>query len=443
MRHRYLAYAASLGILAAPLLPATAAELPAGQPSALGLSQARLARLDATMETAVREGRLPGAVVLIARHGRVAHYKAFGIADPATKRAMKPDDIFRIYSMTKSVVSVALMMLYEEGKFQLTDPLEKYVPGFKGLKVFAGVDDKGVMILEDARRKPTIQDALRHTSGLANAGTRTPVERCYLKGGVTFTKLESLNQEIEQIGKCPLAYQPGERWLYGKSVDVVAYLVERFSGMPLDKFLTERLFRPLGMNDTSYGVPAAKANRIAQYGGPIAWPDPDNPALDMRPQTYERFATRPFGTEGLWSTAMDYARFSQMLLNGGKLDGVHILGKKTVELMTQNNLPAKIGDLTATGSSGTGFGLGFSVALNAPATGNLASPGTFGWTGAATTSFMIDPKEDLVAIMMAQQWPYDKPFLSEFQTMAYQAIVDERDGAAERALPLSPGATRP
>jgi len=420
---RGLAYLGVFAFLLPSISPAAAKDLPSAQAREVGLSQERVARLDAVVDAAVREGRFPGAVVLLARHGRVVDYRAFGMSDRAAHRPMKPDDIFRIYSMTKSVVSVALMMLYEEGKFQLTDPLEDYIPAFKGLKVFAGVDDRGAMILEDAKRKPTIQDALRHTSGLANAGIRSPVERCYLEQEITFTKLESLKQEIGLLAKCPLAYQPGERWLYGKSVDVDAYLVEHFSGMPLDKFLEQRLFRPLGMNDTSYGVPAAKANRIAQYDGAIKWPDPANPGLDMRPETYDRFATRPFGTEGLSSTAMDYARFSQMLLNGGELDGVRILGRKTVELMTQNNLPAKIGDLTATGKPGTGFGLGFSVALNAAAGGNLASPGMFGWDGAATTRFIVDPKEDLVAVIMTQKWPFDDQFLNEFQTMVYQTVA--------------------
>jgi CubicO group peptidase (beta-lactamase class C family) len=411
-------------VLAWCAYPLAAEDLPAAQPAELGLSQDRLARLDAMMTTAVEQGRVPGAVVLIARKGRVAHYEAYGQSDASAGRAMERDDIFRIYSMTKPVVSVALMMLHEEGKFQLTDPLEMYIPAFKGLKVFAGTDESGEMVLEDAKRKPTIQDAFRHTLGLANAGLRTPIERRYLDLGITFTKLESLDQEIELLGQIPLAYQPGERWLYGKGHDVQAYLVERLSGMPLDQFLEQRLFRPLGMNDTSYGVPAEKVDRIAQYDSEIAWPDPNNPGLDMRAETYDRFATRPFGTMGLSSTAMDFARFSQMLLNGGELDGVRILGRKSVELMTKNNLPANIGDLAATGDPGIGYGLGMSVALDAAAAGNVISPGTFGWTGAATTSFMIDPKEELVAILMTQKWPYDTRLLSEFQTMAYQTIAD-------------------
>lgn len=424
MMRRYLAYTVSLAMLATAAMPATARDLPAAQAWEVGLSPEGLARLDAKMDKVVREGRLPGAVVLIARDGKIAHYKAFGISDPTKRRAMQRDDIFRLYSMTKSVVSIGLMILYEEGKFQLTDPIEKYIPSFKDLKVFAGTDANGAMILEEAKRKPTIQDAMRHTLGLTNAGTRGPVERHYLEQGITFTTLESLEQEIGLLTQNPLAYQPGERWVYAKGADVQGYLIERLSGMPLDKFLQERLFKPLEMHDTGYGVPAAKANRIAQYAGPVQHPVPGNPGLDMRAETYDRLATRPFGTMGLSGTAMDFARLSQMLLNGGKLDGVQILSRKSVELMTQNNLPKEIGDLSASGTPGTGFGLGFSVALDAAASGNLISPGTYGWTGAATTSFMVDPKEKVVAIVMAQKWPYDEAFLQEFQTMVYQALAD-------------------
>ncbi len=405
-------------------VPSFAQDLPAARPEQVGLSAERLTRLDQQVEADIKAGRIPGAVVLLVRHGRVAHYSAFGMADGATGRAMRRDDIFRIYSMTKPVVSVALLMLLEEGKFQLSDPLEKYIPAFRGIQVYAGTDANGAMVLEDAKRAPTIQDAMRHTAGFANAGVRTPVDRRYLELGISFTTLESLEQEMRLLGQAPLAYQPGENWLYGKNHDVQAYLVQQLSGMPLDRFLQERLFGPLGMKDTAYRLPDAKAGRTAEYGNAIAWPDPENPGLDMRPETYRRFATRPFGTMGLWSTAMDYARFAQMLLNGGELDGVRILSRKSVELMTMNQLPPAIGDLTRTGRAGSGYGLGVSVAVDPARIGNLISPGTFGWPGAATTTFLVDPQEGMVAIYMAQQWPYDARALSEFQTLAYQAIAD-------------------
>lgn len=401
-----------------------AQDLPVSEPSAVGLSAERLERLDAFLESAVDQGRIPGAVVLIARHGKVAHDNAYGLADRDAGRPMRHDDIFRIYSMTKPVVSVALLMLYEEEKFQLDDPLERYIPAFGGLKVFAGLGDNGEMILEEPRRKPTIHDAFRHTLGLSAGAGPTPVDRLYVEKGITIGELESLRQQMELLGQVPLLYHPGERWLYGFGHDVQAYLVEYFSGMPLDRFLEERLFGPLAMADTGYATGQEKPGRVARLHD-VAETPPANRAIDMRASTYDRFATRPMGTIGLWSTAADYARFSQMLLNGGELDGVRILGETTVELMAQNHLPPEIGGLEGNFyAPAMGYGLGVSVSLDPAAEGNLSSPGAFGWTGAATTRFIIDPEEDLVAIFMAQQWPYDTRLLEEFQTLVYQSIVD-------------------
>lgn len=311
-------------------------------------------------------------------------------------------------------------MLYEEGRFQLDDPLEQYIPAFKGQKVFAGTDAQGRMILEDPARKATIQDAFRHTLGISVGGGRTPVDRLYVEKGIAMNRLESLAQQMQLLGEVPLVYQPGERWVYGFGHDVQGYLVEHFSGMRLDQFLQQRLFGPLGMRDTGYAVGRDKPQRVAKLDDMPESLPADNPAIDMRSSTYYRFATRPMGTMGLWSTAMDFARLSQMLLNGGELDGVRILGRKTVELMASNHLPPRIG----THAPGAGYGLGVSVALDPAAEGNLSSVGAFGWTGAATTRFLIDPKEELVAILMAQKWPYDARLLDEFQTLVYQAIID-------------------
>ena len=416
----------ALGLLlsAVMAIPASAADLPSVRPAAVGLVAERLERLDAFMENAVAGGRIPGAVVLVARRGRVAHVESYGLADSGSNRPMRTDDLFRIYSMTKPVVSVALLMLYEEGKFQLDDPLDRYIPGFRDLKVFAGLDASGQMILEEPRRKPTIHDAFRHTLGMSAGGGQTPVDQLYRDKGILVNAVESLAQQMTLLGEVPLLYHPGERWLYGYGHDVQAYLVEHFSGMPLDEFLQERLFGPLAMEDTGYDTGLDQPARVARLHG-IPDTPPANPAIDMRPATYERFADVPMGTLGLWSTARDYARFAQMLLNGGVLGDVRILGEKTVELMAQNHLPAQIGDLARFNNApGTGYGLGVSVALDPALEGNLGSPGTFGWTGAATTRFFIDPEEDLVAIIMAQQWPYDARLLSEFQTLVYQAIVD-------------------
>lgn len=416
-----------LALAAGLVLPATplARDLPTISPVRAGMSEAGLARLDAAMERHVSQGRIPGAVALIVRNGAVVHQRSFGVSDRPSARPMRDDDLFRIYSMTKPVVSVALLMLYEEGHFQLGDPLERYIPEFKGLMVHAGVDAAGASRLETPRRKPTIQDAMRHTLGIGAGGGPAPVAQLYRENRIWVNTMDSLAQQMQLLGKVPLLYHPGEQWLYGYGHDVQARLVEIFSGMPIDQFLAQRLFKPLGMEDTGYGVPAGQRGRIATlHDVPEAMPA--NPAVDMRPSTYERFATHPFGTLGLWSTASDYARFAQMLLNGGELDGVRILGSKTVKLMASNHLPAGIaqGGEPGTMAPGEGYGLGVSVLLDPAAAGNLGSPGAFGWSGAATTWFTIDPEEQLVAVLMAQQFPYDERLLSEFQTLVYQAIAD-------------------
>ncbi|HUG72476.1 MAG TPA: serine hydrolase, partial [Steroidobacteraceae bacterium] len=325
----------------------------------------------------------------------------------------------------KPVVSVALLMLYEEGRFQLADPLERYIPEFKGLMVHAGMDAAGSPRLEPPRRKPTIQDALRHTLGIGAGGGPAPVAQLYREHRIWVTTMDSLAQQMQLLGKVPLLYHPGEQWVYGYGHDVQARLVEHFSGLPIDQFLRQRIFAPLGMKDTGYGVAADQRGRIATLHD-VPEGTPANPAVDMRPSTYERFAEHPFGTLGLWSTAADYARFSQMLLNGGELDGVRILGRKTVELMSSNHLPPNIsqGGQPGTMEPGEGYGLGVSVTLDPAAAGNLGSVGAFGWSGAATTWFTIDPAEKLVAILMAQQYPYDARLLSEFQTLVYQTIAD-------------------
>lgn len=422
---RTLQRSAASILFALATLPAIAGELGSTRPERVDMSSERLQRLDSFLERAIAQGRIPGAVVLIARDGEVAHYKALGLADRASGRAMRQDDIFRIYSMTKPIVSVALLMLYEEGHFQLDDPLEMYLPSFRDVQVFAGTDAAGNMILEAPRRKPTIHDAFRHTLGVSAGSGNTPPEQLYRDKGILVNQLSSLSQQMDLLGQVPLLYHPGERWLYGYGHDVQAALVEHFSGMPLDRFLQERLFGPLRMVDTGYDKGRSARGRIATLHDVPDTP-PANPAVDMRTTTYDRFADVPMGTLGLWSTAMDYARFAQMLLNEGELDGVRILGEKTVELMAQNHLPPAIGTLAeGNGTPGIGYGLGVSVVLDSAAAGNLASPGTYGWTGAATTRFLIDPEEDLVAIIMAQQWPYDSRLLSEFETLVYQALVDD------------------
>lgn len=419
----------TVGLACASLLLLSAsptASPPTITPATAGFSAAGLARLDAALEGHVRQGRIPGAVVLVARKGAVAHLKAFGVADRATSRPMREDALFRIYSMTKPVVSVALLMRYEQGHFQLDDPLERYIPEFEGLMVQAGTDAAGRLRQQAPRRKPTIHDAFRHTLGIGAGGGPPAVARLYQENRIWVNSMDSLAQQMQLLGQVPLLYQPGEQWLYGYGHDVQARLVEIFSGQPVDQFLRERIFVPLRMGDTGYGVPAGQRGRIATLHD-VPEEMPANPAVDMRPSTYERFAQHPFGTLGLWSTAADYARFSLMLLNGGELDGVRILSRKTVELLSRNHLPAAIaqGGAPGTMEPGTGYGLGFSVTTDPAAAGNLGSAGAFGWSGAATTWFTVDPEEDLVAVLMAQQHPYDGRLLAEFQTLVYQAIADQ------------------
>ena len=257
----------------------SAAELPTARPADVGLSAERLARLDAAMQAEVDAGRKAGIVALIARRGRVAHFKAFGMADREANMPMRDDSLFRLYSMTKPITSVALLMLYEEGKFQLSDPLEKYIPAFKGVQVLAGMDGER-MRLEPARRPPTIHDVFRHTAGFSYGfDPQTPIDRAYAQNGVDFGTATSLKQLVaEGLPKVPLLYQPGEQWVYSVAHDVQAYLVEYFSGMPFDEFCRERIFKPLGMSDATFGVPK---NYVARYTANYAPRDPANPAAGL------------------------------------------------------------------------------------------------------------------------------------------------------------------
>ena len=420
---------------------ADAAELPTARPANVGLSAERLARLDAAMQAEVDAGRKAGIVTLIARRGRVAHLKAFGMAERESNSPMRADSLFRLYSMTKPVTSVALLMLYEEGKFQLSDPLEKYIPAFKEVQVFAGMEGER-MRTEAPRRKPTIHDVFRHTAGFSYGfNPNDPIDRAYAQNGVDFGSSPSLKQLVSvDLPKVPLLYHPGDRWVYSVAHDVQAYLVEYFSGMPFDEFCRTRIFEPLGMTDATFGVPK---QYVARYTANYAPSDPANTASPLvRVETregvpqngsssapltgYARYTDIPFGGLSMSSTAMDYALFGQMLVNGGELNGTRLLGTKTVELMTSNNLPPNFPGISFGGppSASTGYGLGVSVTLDPAAAGNLGSKGTFGWAGAASTWAILDPAEDLVLILMSQYMVNDAEFAARFQTLAYQAIVD-------------------
>jgi CubicO group peptidase (beta-lactamase class C family) len=387
---------------------APADELEQTNPESVGLSTARLQRIDAAIQAEIDAGRKAGGAVLIARRGKIAYQEVFGYAELEGERRLRTDSYFRVYSMTKPVVSVALLMLYEEGKFQLTDPLEKYIPALKGVMVDVGIDALGAPIQEPPRRPVTIQDVFRHTAGLES------------QLGLNYGELDSVRELAEQrLPATPLQHHPGERWVYSCAHDVQAYLVERFSGVPIDVFLRERIFQPLGMTDSFYGEPVQDGPRCTVIYE-------NHPAGELKEvvdplgYSYGHFRQHPFGGAGLTMTLMDYARFAQMLLNGGKLDGTRLLGRKTVELMTTNHLPAGM----ATLFPGFGYGLGVGVCVSPAESGNLGSVGQFGWAGAATTWAIIDPEEELVALIFAQHMPHDDDFTRRLITLIYQSIVD-------------------
>jgi CubicO group peptidase (beta-lactamase class C family) len=400
-------------------------ELGRSDPESVGVSSQRLQRLDDAMQAQIDAGRKAGIAVIIARRNKIIHERAFGYAELESKTPLQLDAYFRVYSMTKPIVSVALLMLFEEGKFQLTDPLEQYIPAMKDVKVYAGEDDAGNMMLEAPKRKITIQDVFRHTAGfsygaLTGAPPTNPVERAYVDAGVSYDKLESLRELAEdKMPGLPLLYQPGQRWAYSFAHDVQAYLVEYFSGMSIDRFLHDRICEPLGMHDTFFGEPASGGPRSTTIYGPM---DSNGLSIVDRPLGFphSRFGEHPFGGAGLSMTLMDYAKFAQMLLNGGEFNGTRILGRKTVELMTANHLPPGM-DI---GWAGWGYGLGVSVCISPAESGNLGSVGQFGWGGAATTWFIVDPQEELVTLVFAQYVPIDFAFINRFRTLVYQTIVE-------------------
>jgi len=417
--------------LAAALLgvaQAVAGPLPQAAPASVGLSAERLARLDSAMQARINGQDKAGIVVLVAKDGKVAHLKAFGMADVEAHEPMRPDSIVRLYTMTKPITSVALLTLYEQGKFQLSDPLDKYIPAMANLRVFTGVDAVGNITTEPPRRKPTIHDIFRHTGGFSYGTGTSPVDRLYQQLGIDNARASSLREMItEKLPQAPLLYQPGEQWIYSVSHDIQAYLVEYFSGMPFDEYLRKTIFGPLGMKDTFFGLSPERAARQTSVYGPDGnaalkrIEDREGRRSANDADSYARFAKVPFGGTGLSSTAMDYARFAQMLVNGGELDGVRILGRKTVELMASNNLPPAVGQLSGR-NAGSGYGLGVIVLVDPPMSGNLGSPGQFGWAGAATTWVIMDPKEKMVSLLLAQHMPIDFPFSYTWQTLIYQAI---------------------
>ncbi len=420
---RYAAAACGLTLLlacgaGAQARPSAGDTLEPARPESVGLSSERLGRLDRYLDGEIAQHHKAGAVVLIARHGRIAWQKAYGVMDIASGAPMRTDAIFRLFSMTKPITSVALLSLYERGRFQLTDPLDEYLPAFADVRVFAGLDAQGQMILEKPKRPITLQDLFRHTAGLTYGGyfDSTPVDKAYQAAGIDYGHLDSLSDLVAEVARQPLLYQPGERWVYSFSHDVLAYLVERLSGMPFDAYCQKVIFEPLGMRDTVFGVPAELAARY-----PTLYQAGKDGALQAVPadkDPYRHFTGHPFGGVSAASTAGDYLRFAEMLLHGGRLGGVRILAPGTVELMSSDNLPPT----AAYWQPGVRFGLGVAVVTDPAQEGVIGSKGAFGWPGLASTWVDIDPKEDLVALLMVQSWPRDESFDAAFHTLVYQAI---------------------
>ena len=388
--------------------------LPRAVPEDVGISTSRLERIAPVMQGYVDNGKIPCALTMIAREGKLVHFEKFGMQDIAASKPIAFDTIFRLYSMTKPITSVAVMMLYEEGRFQLSTPVSEFVPAFKDMKVYTK-DGKDIV---DAENEVTIKHLLTHTTGLIYDSDTDyhPIDQQYedadLYGG-------DLANMIEKLGSIPLIHQPGSAWKYGMSTDVLGYMVEIVSGMPFETFLKTRIFNPLGMNDTGFSVKIKNADRYSK----IYELDKDSGL-----QRIEKIhaATGPLsffhsGGGGLQSTAADYLRFCQMVLNDGELDGVRLLGRKTAELIRMSHVPS---DWLAPERTGTGFGLGFSVITDVAETSSLGSVGTCSWGGMASTTFWIDPVEELIGILMTQLVGADSPFHSQFRVLTYQSIID-------------------
>jgi CubicO group peptidase (beta-lactamase class C family) len=414
---------------------------PTDKPEDLGLSTERLARIGAFFDEAyVRTGKLSGALTLVARHGQLASLSCVGVADVATGAPLRPDTIFRIYSMTKPVTSVALMTLYEEGRFQLDDPVSRFVPEFAALRVW---DDGTPLSYRTAfpEREMTVRDLLTHTSGLTYGFMgRHPVDALYRKAGVEGRAplapqeghpAADVAEMVAKLARLPLLFSPGSRWSYSVATDVCGHLIEVISGQPLDQFFTERIFAPLGMPDTGFSVTEDQAERLAACYALT----PANPLVEVDPVATSSYRAQPTflsGGGGLVSTAADYLRFAHMLLNGGELDGARVLGRKTVEYMTTNHLPTG-GDLASMGQpvfaettyEGIGFGLGFAVMLDPARAAVIGSAGEYSWGGAASTTFWVDPREELVGMLLTQLIPSSAyPVRREMRVLTYQALID-------------------
>jgi CubicO group peptidase (beta-lactamase class C family) len=403
-------------VTSSPLPFKTPQPLPSASPEELGLSAERLARIGHALELNIDRGRVPGAVALIARGGKIGYFESFGRRDPAAEAPMARDTIFRIYSMTKPIVSVAAMMLWEEGRFLLDDPIGKYLPELDNPKVAVRRDNE--LAYESLVRKITIQDLLRHTSGLTYEFRGSgPVHKAYMDAKI-YRRTQTSAEQVATLGTLPLICQPGTRWEYSRSTDVLGRLIEVLSGMSLGAYLQQNIFAPLGMTDTAFYVPENKHSRLA--GAFLKDPDTGGTVQLLQVNDPPAFES---GGGGLVSTATDYARFLHMLLSRGAFGETRLLGRKTLELMTADHLGSMSGatDLLV---PGYGFGLGFAVRLHAGIAQMPGSVGQYYWGGLAGTTFWVDPAEELFALLLIQAPGQREYFRLLFRDMVYAAIDD-------------------
>jgi CubicO group peptidase (beta-lactamase class C family) len=402
----------------APGGSAAAQGLPAATPESVGLSSARLDRVTDALQAHIDAGRIAGVVGAVVRHGRLVYMEALGQADIEAARPMPEDAIFRLYSMSRAMTATAAMILWEEGAFQLDDPISRYLPQFANQRVFSDADSPSMDRTRARRGDITVEHLFLHTSGM---GSRS--SSIYRAQGVRSRSI-TVEQMVDRAARTPLFEDPGTNWRYGISSTILGRLVEVWSGRPLEVFLQERLFEPLGMTDTGFWVEPDQADRLATVYRP-------SPEGELRPYQIEDvpFTERPVlieGAVGLVSSTMDFLRFSQMFLNGGELDGNRVLQPATVAMMRMNRVPDALLPINPR-SLGRGWGLGFSIVIDASEFSYPVNDGDFWWDGSAGTRFWIDPTEDMVTVVMAQVSPAGGGgFREEFKTGVYDAIIEER-----------------
>jgi CubicO group peptidase (beta-lactamase class C family) len=402
------------------------------EPDAAGMSEARLERITHHFdERYVAPGKIAGCQITVVRSGHVAYYRSLGMMDRERQRPLDDDAIFRIFSMTKPIASIALMQLYERGMFQLTDPVHRYIPEWRGLEV-GEVQPDGSVNRVKPQRPMNIRDVLMHMTGLAGGlFPGNPIDDAFAEARRAQRKGMTLEGITSLLAEHPLKFHPGTQWNYGLSTDIVGRLVEILTGDHFDDYLRAEIFEPLGMSDTGFFVPEHSAERLAAL---YQFQPGNAPMLLEAPEQSPYLRRRSYlsGAGGLVSTTHDYVAFCRMLINGGHLDGRRVLGRKTLELMTRNHLPGgatladmAIGGFGEAGFDGVGFGLGFAVGLGPAATAMAGSAGEYYWGGAASTAFWIDPAEDLIAVFMTQLLPsVAYPFRAQLRALVYQAIDD-------------------